>query len=92
MISRTTDRFWQYYRELPEEVRREARNAYKRFKKDPYHPGLRFKRVHSARPIFSLRITKDYRAVGILQDKQMIWFWIGSHTDYDHLLKQLRTV
>jgi hypothetical protein len=92
MISRTTDRFWRCYRELPEEVRREARNAYKRFKKDAYHPGLRFKRVHSARPIFSLRITKGYRAVGIQQDKQIIWFWIGSHTDYDHLLKQLRTV
>ena len=91
MISRTTDRFWQCYTELPEEVRREARSAYKKFKEDPYHPGLRFKRVHSTRPIFSLRITKDYRAVGILQDTQMIWFWIGSHADYDHLLKQLRT-
>ena len=92
MISRTTDRFWRCYSELPEEVKREARKAYKTFKKDPYHPGLRFKRIHSTRPIFSLRITKDYRAVGIQQDKQIIWFWIGSHTDYDHLLKQLRTV
>jgi hypothetical protein len=92
MISRTTDRFWQCYRELPEEVNREARNAYKSFKKDPDHPGLRFTRVHSTRPRFSLRITGNYRAVGIQQDKQIIWFWIGSHTDYDHLLKQLRTV
>ncbi len=74
MTSRITDRFRQCYRELPEDVQKEARNAYKRFKENPYHPGLRFKRVHSTRPIFSLRITRDYRAVGILQDKQMIWF------------------
>ena len=91
MTSRTTDRFWKCYRELPEQIRKEAKNAYKRFKSNPYHPGLHFKRVHSTRPIFSLRITKDYRAVGIQQDSRVIWFWIGSHGDYDNLLKQLRT-
>ena len=92
MTSRTTEGFWKYYRELPEEVKREASRAYKNFKKNPYYPGLHFKRVHSTRPIFSLRITKDYRAVGIQDDKQIIWFWIGAHGDYDNLLKQLMTV
>jgi hypothetical protein len=91
MISRTTDGFWKCYKELPEQVRKEAKRAYKSFKSNPYHPSLHFKRIHSTRAIFSLRITKDYRAVGIEQDKQIIWFWIGSHGDYDKLLKQLRT-
>ena len=91
MTSRTTDGFWKCYKELPEEIRREARKAYKNFKKNPYYPGLHFKRIHSTRPIFSLRITKDYRAVGIEQDNQIIWFWIGSHGDYDILLKKLRS-
>jgi len=92
MISRTTDRFWKCYRELPENIRKEAKKAYKTFNKNPYHPGLYFKRIHSTRPIFSIRITKDYRAVGIQQEGQIIWFWIGSHADYDKLIKQLRTV
>jgi hypothetical protein len=92
MTSRTTDAFWKCYQSLSLQTKKEARKAYKAFKKDPYHPGLHFKRVHSTRPIFSLRITKDYRAVGIQDDKQIIWFWIGSHGDYDNLLKQLRTV
>jgi hypothetical protein len=87
MTSRTTDRFWKCYAELTEQTKREARKAYKSFKKNPYYPGLHFKRIHSTRPIFSLRITKDYRAVGIVQDKQIIW----SHGDYDNLIKQLRT-
>ena len=90
MISRTTDRFWECYRELPEQTRKEARKAYAAFKKNPYHPGLHFKRIHSTRPIFSLRITKDYRAIGIQEDERIIWFWIGSHGDYDKLVKQLR--
>jgi hypothetical protein len=77
MTSRTTDRFWKCYTELTEQTKREARKAYKSFKKNPYHPGLHFTRIHSTRPIFSIRITKDYRAVGIVQDKQIIWFWIG---------------
>jgi len=90
MTSRTTDRFWRCYRELPEQVRKEAKEAYNKFKRDPYYPGLHFKRIHSARPIFSIRITRDYRAVGIQQDRQIIWFWIGSHGDYNNLLKQFR--
>jgi len=61
-------------------------------KKNPYHPGLHFMQTHSTRAIFSLRITKDYRVSGVQQDKKMIWFWIGSHSDYNNLLKQLRTV
>ncbi len=92
MISRTTDAFWKRYETLPLQTRKEAKRAYKAFKQNPYHPSLHFKRVHSTRPIFSLRITKDYRAVGIQQDKQIVWFWIGSHGDYDNLLTQLRTV
>jgi len=91
MISRTTDRFWRCYRELPEEIKAEAKEAYKKFKRNPYYPGLRYKRIHSTRPIFSLRIRKNYRAVGIQQDKEIIWFWIGSHADYEKLLNQLRT-
>jgi hypothetical protein len=88
MISRTTDRFWRCYKELPEEIKKEAKKAYNLFIIDPYSPGLRFKRIHSTRPIFSLRITRDYRAVGIKQDENMIWFWIGSHSDYENLLKK----
>ena len=90
MISRTSARFWKCYYELPESVRKEAKKAYQLFKKDPFYPGLHFKRIHSTRPVFSLRITKDYRAVGLQQDNRVIWFWIGSHSDYDLILKQFK--
>jgi len=90
MISITSDRFWKCYKVLPEQIRKEAKKAYRIFKNNPYHPSLHFKRIHSNRPIFSLRITKDYRALGILQNNEIIWFWIGSHNDYDNLLKQIR--
>jgi len=87
MISATSSRFWKCYKKLPKHIKKEAKEAYIQFKKNPYHPSLRFKQVHSTRQIFSIRISKDYRVVGIQKNNQVIWFWIGSHSDYDSLLK-----
>ncbi|MDM8565885.1 hypothetical protein QUF74_09555 [Candidatus Halobeggiatoa sp. HSG11] len=69
--------------------KQQAREAYKQFQQDPYHPSLQFKRVHSNKPIYSARVNKNYRVVGILQENTIIWFWIGSHNVYEKLLKQL---
>jgi hypothetical protein len=74
---------------MPELIRKQAKAAYKLFQKDPYHPSLHFKQVHSARPIFAVRITKNYRAVGVIQDADIIWFWIGNHSEYDKILRRL---
>jgi len=89
MNSITTAAFWKCYSALSETVRKQARATYKQFQKDPYYPSLHFKQVHSTRPIYSVRITKEYRAVGIIQGEDIIWFWIGNHSDYDKLLRQL---
>jgi len=90
MISHTTERFRKLLAQLPKEIQKQAKEAYLHFEKDPYYPGLRFKRVHSKRPIYAVRISRDYRAVGVQQKNEIIWFWIGSHSDYDKLLKEMR--
>jgi hypothetical protein len=73
---------------LPKTARRQARNAYRLFADDPAHPGLRFKRVHPTRPIYSVRITRDYRALGVRDGEDIVWFWIGSHAEYDKMLRR----
>ncbi len=40
-------------------------------------------------PIYSVRISIDYRAVGIVKNNEIIWYWIGGHSDYDKLLSKL---
>ncbi len=90
MKSKTTSKFWKFYKTLPAEIRKKAREAYALFMEDPGYSSLRFKRVHSSLPIYSVRITKDYRAIGILKGNDIIWFWVGSHSDYDNLLKQMK--
>jgi hypothetical protein len=87
--SRTSERFRVALGRLPERVQDRAREAYRLFARDPAHPGLRFKSVHSSQPIYSVRIGLGYRALGVRTGDEIVWFWIGSHADYDDLLKQI---
>ena len=89
MRSFTTDRFWKLLEKLPESARRQAKEAYRLFQANPDHPGLQFKPVSSNKPIFSVRITLDYRAVGVRDGSEILWFWVGNHSDYDRLIAQL---
>ena len=88
MISRTNASFQKLFERLPADVRRQARQAYRIFLQDPYHPGLRFKPVHPRDPIYSVRVGLHYRAVGVKDGDEIVWFWIGAHAEYDRLLKQ----
>jgi hypothetical protein len=87
--SRTTTQFRKMFAALPEEIQEQTRQAYKQFKQDPSYPSLRFKKVHPKLPIYSARINRDYRAVGQLDEDTVIWFWVGSHSEYDMLLDRL---
>ncbi|RCJ21715.1 hypothetical protein A6S26_23380 [Nostoc sp. ATCC 43529] len=89
MKSRTTAQFRKAFRDLPEQVQKQTRQAYRQFKQDPGHPSLRFKKVHPELPIYSARISRSYRAVGQLEGNAVIWFWVGSHAEYDILLSDL---
>ena len=89
MTSRTTPRFWAAYRDLPADVQGAAQKAYRLFRENPKHPSLQFKQVHDRDPVYSVRVTIAYRAVGLLEDDEVTWFWIGSHAEYDRLLKNL---
>lgn len=88
-MSRTTARFRKALASLPKQVQSQAREAYRQFKRDPWHPSLRFKQVHPSIPIYSMRISKGYRALGQRDESGVVWFWIGSHADYEKLLSQL---
>lgn len=87
MKSRGTPRFWAAYRELPEAVREAARKAYRLFRENPNHPSLQFKKIHAREPIYSVRVTLGYRALALVENDDVTWFWIGSHADYERLLK-----
>ena len=89
MRSTTTSAFRKCFQSLPTRIQARAREAYRTFAEDPTHPGLHLKQVHPSRPIFSARVSLGYRALAIRDEDTWIWFWIGSHADYDQLLSRL---
>ena len=38
-------------------------------------------------PVFSVRISLNYRALGIHEDNEIIWLWIGSYPELKHIVK-----
>lgn len=84
--SRTTRSFRKAFAALPSEIQQQARRAYRLFRIDPNHPSLRFKKVEQIENVYSARIGLGYRALGVLEGSVVVWFWIGSHADYDRLI------
>ncbi len=89
MKSRTTQKFRDCLAKLPKEFRKQAASAYRLFGDNPNHPSLHFKRIHSKQLIYSVRISINYRAVGIVDGDTIVWFWIGTHAEYEERIKQL---
>jgi hypothetical protein len=88
MKSLATARFWRCFDALPKNIQQQAENA-RAWQADPNRPSLDFKQVHASRPIVSVRIGLHYRAIGQRDGDTVVWFWIGSHADYDNLLRRL---
>jgi hypothetical protein len=82
VIHHTAPEFWNSYRALPASIRILADRAFALLKTDPYHPALHFKKADS---FWSVRIGLHYRALGLAVSDGVLWFWIGSHADYDRL-------
>ena len=81
----TLPRFWQHYQQLPEDVKKLADKNYALLKADPQHPSLHFKRVGKTKQLWSVRVGMHHRALGVEKPEGIVWFWIGTHADYDRL-------
>ncbi|MEK0180419.1 MAG: hypothetical protein EAZ78_01345 [Oscillatoriales cyanobacterium] len=89
MKSSVTNAFRKKLDQLPASVQEQAAKAYALWSSDPYHNSLQFKRVSQRQPIYSVRVGLNYRALGLLENDRIYWFWIGAHTEYDELLQRL---
>jgi hypothetical protein len=76
-------RFWRLFGELTPELQELARANYELLKANPQHPSLHFKRVG---PYWSVRVGLGHRALGVDSPGGILWFWIGTHEEYDRLI------
>jgi len=75
--------FWSCYGQLPGQVRQLADACYDLLKANPSHPSLHFKKIGRYR---SVRVGLHYRALAVEVPEGLLWFWIGSHAEYDKIL------
>ncbi len=75
--------FWQSYRALPIALQRLADRCFEQLKRDPKYPSLHFKKVGR---FWSVRVGAHHRALGAESQDGIVWFWIGSHAEYDKLI------
>jgi hypothetical protein len=68
---------------LPENIRALADKNYALLKENPRHPSLQLKKLGG---FWSVRVGSRYRALAVEVDAGLLWFWIGSHTDYDAIV------
>jgi hypothetical protein len=86
VTSRLSREFRECFARLPKDVQESTREAYKRWKDNHRHPGLRFKPIQGLDNIYSVRIGINWRALGVLKDDTIVWYWIGSHAEYDRII------
>lgn len=84
-MHKTTKRFWRCFDELPDLIRELARKNYDLLKIDSTHPSLHFKKVGK---FWSARIGLNYRALAVKDGEDYIWVWIGTHDEYEQILKR----
>jgi hypothetical protein len=74
---------------LPAQHQQAATAAFGSFLQNPQHPALR---SHALKPTrsgqhwpgsISVSISRGYRAIYAVRNGVNIWYWIGSHADYD---------
>ena len=75
--------FWACYRRLPTEVQRLADKSFELLKADPYHPSIHFKKADR---FWSARVGLHHRALAIQIPDGVLWFWVGTHAEYDNIL------
>jgi hypothetical protein len=83
MRHRANPRFWACYHALPKEVRQLADRCFGLLRQDPQHPSLHFKKVGK---FWSVRVGLHYRALAVENGSDLVWFWIGTHAEYDGLV------
>lgn len=83
MRHRASSKFWRYRLLLPENIQRLADQSFELLKQNPRHPSLHFKKVGR---FWSARVGIHHRAVAVESGNDIVWFWIGHHSEYDQII------
>lgn len=76
--------------DLPDEIRKLAQAKFKLFLENPGHPSLRLHelkdndRGQHRKCSISVSLSSQYRAIYVVDGDTNVWYWIGTHAQYNH--------
>ena len=79
--------FWEFAEKLPQKIQKRIPQKFELLRRHPRHPSLNFKKVGPR--LWSVRITKGYRALALEEEDTFVWNWVGKHDEYLRRLRQL---
>ncbi len=80
----TNPSFWDCYYYQSKSIQTLADKNFELLKTNPKHPSLHLKKVSN---FWSVRIGTKHRALAFQNEDKLFWFWIGTHAEYDALIK-----
>ena len=75
--------FWEQYRNLPTSVQELADKSFEILKTNKSSVAALEK---GRQVLWSVRVGRRHRALGVEIEEGLVWFWIGTHADYDKLV------
>jgi mRNA-degrading endonuclease RelE of RelBE toxin-antitoxin system len=86
MKSDTLPTFWREYYKLSPSLKEKTRKAFRLWQNNPHHPSLRFERKNTNGNVWSVSISRGFRALCVIDNDTAIWFWIGDHDSYERII------
>jgi len=77
--------FWKCLEKLPPKAQKTARKNFELWGQNPSLKSLGFKKIKD--DLWSVRAGSGFRALAVMEDDGYVWFWIGSHDEYERLIK-----
>ncbi|MEQ8167517.1 MAG: hypothetical protein ABRQ38_01360 [Candidatus Eremiobacterota bacterium] len=84
MPHQTSRDFWKMFNDLPESIQNIARKKFELLQIDPKYPSLHFKKIGQ---FWSVRVSINYRAIAFEEGNDFRWVWIGTHKEYEEIIK-----
>jgi mRNA-degrading endonuclease RelE of RelBE toxin-antitoxin system len=85
MKSTKSQNFNKLYYKLPKEIKELTNKCYLLWRTNPQHPSLHYKKL--SEDFRSVRIGDHFRAIARIYNDNVIWSWIGTHEEYNNLIK-----
>lgn len=83
MENRRTKSYWKCLDKLGVNIDALLERTYDTWLNEPQSNGLEFTFLHDDPLVARVRVGDHYRAIMVIDGETAVWFWIGTHEDYN---------